>query len=119
MVFRASKKTKTTISLSDPIEAGEDGKGIKLIDVISDNEMLDERYEVKEEIQALKKHIDTVLNGVERQIIILRYGLSNQPPQTQQQVCEILNISRSYVSRLEKKALSKLKIKFTNSNDNF
>ena len=103
MHFRAEKKTQGTLSLCDPIDGEADG-GLTLNDVMADAFLLDDAYETKEETQLLYRVIGR-LGERERRILVLRYGLGGRAPLTQQEVAELLGISRSYVSRIEKKAV--------------
>lgn len=107
MQFRAGKKSQNDVSIQDPIDSEQDG-GLTLNDVMADSFNMHEDYERKEEAQALYRVLNR-LSGRERQIVILRYGLSGAGPLTQQQIADILKISRSYVSRIEKKALGILR----------
>ncbi|MEG2698061.1 MAG: RNA polymerase sporulation sigma factor SigK [Ruthenibacterium sp.] len=111
MHFRAGRKAQNTVSIYDSIDKDKDGNSLTLNDVVADTFMLEEAYETSEETAKLYSVL-SALPGRERRIIMLRYGLSGQPTLTQQQVADILNISRSYVSRLEKKALEKLRVEF-------
>ena len=109
MYFRSLKKLSTEISLSDPIDTDKDGNTLSLIDIIkTDDTMLDD-LEIDESRKALLLAVKEDLTPREREIIILRYGLYGKTPCTQQTVADIFGISRSYVSRIEKKALLKLK----------
>ena len=108
MQFRKVRKTPGTVSMQEPIESGRDGSGLTIIDVLPDDFMMDEDYEGREEIARLRQLVEG-LNGRDRQVIVLRYGLGGQPPMTQQEVAGLLNISRSYVSRIEKKAVGMLR----------
>lgn len=107
MTLRSGKKSQNNISFQEPIECDKDGNSLSIMDVVSDTANVNEDYEVKEEHEKLYAVV-AELCGRERQIIILRYGLSNVKPLTQQEVADILKISRSYVSRIEKKALERL-----------
>lgn len=97
MQFRAGKKSQNDVSIQEPIDGEQDG-GLTLNDVMADNFNMHEDYERKEEAQALYRVVAR-LSGRERQIVILRYGLSGTQPLTQQQIADLLHISRSYVSR--------------------
>ena len=112
MHFRAGKKSANDIHFSEPIDTDKDGNSLTLMDIIADDEDIDERVELMLDSQQLYKVINSALSGREREIIVLRYGLSGKPPLTQREVAKILDISRSYVSRIEKKALGILKEKF-------
>ena len=109
MYFRAQKKTSNDVSLSEYIETGGEGSALSLMDVVSDEEDLLERVSNREDLQRLCKAVDQVLDEQERQVIVLRYGLSGHQPHRQREVADKTGISRSYVSRIEKKALEKLR----------
>ena len=109
MYFRAQKKSSQDVSLSDFIEAGTDGAALSLMDVVSDETDLPEQVSTRQLLKKLCQAVDTALTPQERQVIILRYGLGTGTPLRQRQVAEKTGISRSYVSRIEKKALQKLK----------
>lgn len=114
MHFRAGRKAQNNVSIYDPIDKDKDGNNLTLNDVVADSFALEEAYETQEEISKLHKVLET-LQGRERQIILLRYGLSGQPALTQQQVADLLNISRSYVSRIEKKAIGQMRGAFADA----
>ena len=109
MHFRAQRKSSQNVSLSDYIETGSDGAALSLMDVVSDDEDLLEHISTREDIKKLLRVIDTHLTAQERQVILLRYGLGGNPPQRQRQVAQTIGVSRSYVSRIEKRALEKLR----------
>ena len=109
MYFRSQKKSSQDVSLSDFIETGNDGAALALMDVVSDEEDLLERVSNREDLRKLCKAVDTVLTPQEKQVIVARYGLGSGIPQRQRQVAQLTGISRSYVSRIEKRALQKLK----------
>ena len=109
MHFRAQRKSSQNVSLSDFIETGSDGAALSLMDVVSDDEDLLERVSTREDIKKLLSAVDTQLTPQEKQVILLRYGLGGNPPQRQRQVAQSIGVSRSYVSRIEKRALEKLK----------
>ena len=109
MFFRADKKNKGAVYISEPIEAGGGEGELTLNDVLADSLFVDEEYERKAEADRLRQLVDTRLDGRERQIIRLRYGFDGNDPLSQQQVADLLHISRSYVSRLEKKAVERLR----------
>lgn len=108
MYFRGQKKSASDVSLSDYIETGKDGTALSLMDVICSDEDLFEQLSDKEIYSRLHKTIDHCLEEREKKIILLRYGLGNRKPMTQREIAEECGISRSYVSRIEKKALQKL-----------
>ena len=109
MHFRAQRKSSQDVSLSDFIETGGEGAALSLMDVVSDEEDLLERISGREDLRRLCKAVDEVLDGQERQVIVLRYGLAGYEPHRQREVADITGISRSYVSRIEKRALEKLR----------
>lgn len=109
MHFRSQKKSSQDVSLSDYIETGTDGAALSLMDVVSDDEDLLETISRREAVQRVTQAIDTCLAEQERQVIQLRYGLGGNHPKRQREVAEITGISRSYVSRIEKRALEKLR----------
>lgn len=110
MLMRANKKTQGDVSLNDPIGTDKEGNQILLMDILSsDEEDVIREIDKREQIKKLYSNIDELLDDREREIINLRYGLSDGTPWTQNEVASMMNISRSYVSRIEKKALQKLK----------
>ena len=109
MHFRAQRKNAQDVSLSDYIETGNDGAALSLMDVISEDEDLLEQVTTREAIQQLRKVIGTCLTDQERQVVTLRYGLDGNAPKRQREVAQTCKISRSYVSRIEKRALEKLR----------
>lgn len=116
MYFRANKRRNNDISLNDSIGMDKEGNEICLIDVIPNNEeTLDELVFKNSSIQTLLEYLD-ILNERERKIIVMRYGLFNNETYTQKEIADLLNISRSYVSRIEKRALTKLYREFYKSN---
>lgn len=109
MYFRSQKKSAQDVSLSDYIETGSDGASLSLIDVISDDRDLLEEVSLRESVRKLYVAIDRELTPQERTVIISRYGLDGNPPQRQHAVAKHCGISRSYASRIEKRALQKLR----------
>ena len=109
MHFRAQRKSSQDVSLSDFIETGGEGVALSLMDVVSDEEDLLERISGREDLRRLCKAVDEVLDSQERQVVVLRYGLGGCAPHRQREVADITGISRSYVSRIEKRALEKLR----------
>jgi RNA polymerase sporulation-specific sigma factor len=112
MHFRSQKKLATEISLNETIDVDRDGNPLTYIDVISCDESLTVEIERKLSGDRALRYVNTLLNERERQIIVMRYGLYHTPPMTQREIAERLNISRSYVSRIEKSALEKLQSAF-------
>ena len=109
MHFRAQRKSSQDVSLSDYIETGNDGTALALMDVVSDETDLLERVSNRQQLKKLCQAVDEVLDDRERQVIIARYGLGGGTPMRQREVAKLTGISRSYVSRIEKHALEKLK----------
>lgn len=112
MYFRSAKKTAQDVYISDPIDTDKDGNTLTLIDVITDNSDIIEDLDLKIKLQKLQKYLNDTLTPRELTIIRLRYGLDGRQELPQREVAKKLKISRSYVSRIEKKALEKLKARF-------
>ncbi len=112
MFFRAQKKTGSEISIHETIDVDRDGNPLTYLDVISVDDTMAEDIDLCDYMTKTRELVGKVLSPRERQIIVLRYGLSGYQPRTQREVAKHLNISRSYVSRIEKKALEKLKDAF-------
>ncbi|MDF2889696.1 MAG: polymerase, sigma 28 subunit, SigK [Clostridia bacterium] len=109
MTIRASKKTKTEVSLHDPIGIDKEGNEISLIDILgSDSDVILDEVELKMQIKKLYQKMEKILKKREKVVIELRYGLSSGMVKTQREIAEMLGISRSYVSRIEKRAIKKL-----------
>ena len=114
MLFRSSKKQKGETFLHDPIGVDKEGNEISLIDVLSsDKDSVIDKVQTNIQIKALYSKINTALNEREGEIIKMRYGLVDGRCKTQREIAGLLGISRSYVSRIEKKALKKLKKELT------
>ncbi len=116
MWLRSGKKSQYDISLFEPIGTDRDGNEIVILDVVSDKEtdfadVLDQSIKIQKMYASLK----TILNPREYKVIVLRYGLFNSESYTQQEIADMLNISRSYISRIEKKALKKLYAELQNA----
>ena len=109
MYFRSQKKSGQDVSLSDYIETGADGAPLELMDVVSQEEDLLEQVSTRQMTRQVCRAVDRVLSDQERTVIMLRYGLGGQQPHRQREVAEKIGLSRSYVSRIEKKALQKLR----------
>ena len=113
MYFRSKKKCSREVSLYEPIGTDKEGNQIQLVDIVEvDEKDIVEQLELKRQILRLYELIPDVLDEREKEILRLRYGLNNHKPVTQRELAEKLHISRSYVSRIEKKALEKLKNNF-------
>lgn len=116
MYFRSNKKNNNILSLNDSIGFDKDGNEINLIDVLQDKtpDIIEVLHD-KDNISKLKKYLQD-LSFREKEIIIKRYGLFNQKEQTQKKIAKDMGISRSYVSRIEKRALTKILRSFINNN---
>ena len=112
MHFRSQKKQGITVSLNDAIGFDKEGNEINLIDVIKDKQRdLFDDLEIKNNVSLLNKYLK-ILNEREKEIVIKRYGLYNTREMTQKEIAKELKISRSYVSRIEKRALTKMLTEF-------
>ena len=110
MNIRSNKKNKMQVSLQDPIGVDKEGNAISLMDILgTDVDYIVDKVELKMKISKLYEKIEQILTERENEIIKLRYGLTPHGYKTQREIAQKLNISRSYVSRIEKKALKKLK----------
>ena len=108
MYFRSQRKSAGDVSLSDALDNDGEG-GLSIQDVLYEEDDILERLALKEDSRRLRKLVSTELDSREREIVSLRYGLGGKPALPQREVAAKLGISRSYVSRLEKKALEKLR----------
>jgi RNA polymerase sporulation-specific sigma factor len=110
MMLRSGKRLAKEVYLYDPIGSDREGNEINLLDIIEEAEVdIVENIVLEDDIKKLYHMIGKVLTDREREIICLRYGLSNRKEVTQREIAGMLGISRSYVSRIEKKALKKLR----------
>ena len=108
MYFRSNNKNNKNISINEPIGFDKEGNEITILDVLKmPKPDFAEELQIKDNIELLKKYIKC-LNGREKEILIRRYGLNNNSEQTQKEIAKDLKISRSYVSRIEKRALTKI-----------
>lgn len=112
MHFRSQRKSASDVSLSDYIETGKDGTALSLMDVVCQDDDLFDRVSNREDVRLLRQYIDQVLDPREQKVLTLRYGLDGKEPLPQREVAQQCNISRSYISRIEKKALEKLRSAF-------
>lgn len=112
MYFRNQKKTAQDVFISDPIDTDKDGNALTLIDVIADESDIAEEIDKKIKLEKLRVIMSGCLDEREKSIIEMRYGLGGKEELTQRDIAKRLNISRSYVSRIEKAALEKLRRKF-------
>ena len=118
MYFRSAKKTAGDISLSDSIDTDKDGNSISLMDIISSDEDMLEQLSNQETCCRLERYVTETLTSQEADIISMRYGLGGKAPLTQRETAAKCGISRSYVSRIEKRALQKLKKRFEDDDVN-
>jgi len=118
MFYRSNKRNIKNVSLSDSIGFDKDGNEINLIDIIKDNttDMADDLH-IKNNIELLRKYLNT-LNDREKEIVVMRYGLNNKAEKTQKDIAKEMGISRSYVSRIEKRAITKILREFIKNKDN-
>ena len=112
MHFRNLKKSSQNVSLEDAVDIDKDGNTLKLMELLSIDDDFADNLDKKLNLQKINKYLTETLTKRELQIINLRYGLNGSKPLTQREVSSIMNISRSYVSRIEKKALEKLKARY-------
>lgn len=112
MYFRSKKKTAQDISMNDPIDIDSEGNPLTLMDIISVDDTIADDIDLKMKTGTLYKYIDEMEDEREKMIIILRYGLYGKEPKTQKEIADMLDISRSYVSRIEKKVIYNLRRKF-------
>ena len=109
MQFRSRKKTAQDISVNEPIDTDSEGNPLTLMDIIStEDEIVEDIYKMTM-LKKLSREIEKMKDPREKSIIMMRYGLDGQKPMTQLEVSKKLNISRSYVSRIEKRALKELR----------
>lgn len=117
MHFRYSKKSSQDISLNETIDTDKDGNPLTLLDIMSVDDNIIEELDMKFNRSKLAQFINEELDEREKQIIIMRYGLNGRKPMTQNSVAKKMNISRSYVSRIETKALKTLRKRFETSSN--
>lgn len=117
MHFRYSKKSSQDISLNETIDTDKDGNPLTLLDIMSVDDNIIEELDLKFNRSKLAQFINEELDEREKQIIIMRYGLNGRKPMTQNSVAKKMNISRSYVSRIETKALKTLRKRFETSSN--
>lgn len=110
MYFRSQRKLQGEVSLTDTLEAAGDGGTLSLMDVIAVDDHMLEDLDTRDACAKVRRCVQTCLTPRERMIITMRYGLDDRPPRTQREIAGQCGISRSYVSRIEKKALEKLQV---------
>lgn len=119
MYFRSQKKQQNEVSINDTIDMDKDGNPLTYLDVISTEENIADKIDLKIHTTKLLRLVDEILDKRELEIVTLRYGLRGYKPLTQREVAAHLKISRSYVSRIEKHALEKLRDAFGNMRPEF
>ncbi len=112
MYFRGKKKDSNVVSVNEPIDSDSEGNPLTLIDVIYTEDTISDDIDLKNKTKRLYELIEQIIDEREREIIIQRYGLYNTKAYTQREIAKRMNISRSYVSRIEKKVVEELKDKF-------
>lgn len=117
MHFRNAKKAAQDISLNEAIDTDKDGNPLTLLDIMSVDDNILDNLDTKLNSKKLGQFISEELEPREKKIILMRYGLGGEEPMTQKEVAKVLNISRSYVSRIETKALKKLRRRFETSSN--
>lgn len=115
MLLRSDKRRSREMSIYEPIGKDKEGNEINLMEIIGSSEdSVVENYELRQDVKRLYEAVESSLTKREREVIILRYGLYGNEEITQREIAEKMNISRSYVSRIEKRALEKMKAVFDN-----
>ncbi len=109
MYFRAGRKRAQDVSLSELIETGSDGAALEIMDVVAGEEDLLEDLNARENARLLRAAVGRCLTDQEKEVVCMRYGLFGCSPRKQREVADALGISRSYVSRIEKRALQRLR----------
>ena len=112
MFFRSQKKLSCEVSINETLDVDRDGNPLTYIDVISAEDNINKNLDLKIHAERAYRLIDEVLDERERRVIVLRYGLGKIPAMTQREVADAMQISRSYVSRIEKRALEKMRERF-------
>ena len=115
MHFRGGRKSSQDVSLNDAIDTDKEGNPLTLMDVLAVDETFADDLDFKIKSSKLKEYINSELEEREKKIIVLRYGLNGKEPLTQREVAKLLGISRSYISRIEKKALQLLRKRYDKS----
>ena len=110
MHFRSQRKLQGEVSLSDTLDAEGEGNSLSLMDVLKVDDNMLEDLDTRDACVKVRQCVQTCLSPRERMIITMRYGLDDRPPRTQREIAGQCGISRSYVSRIEKKALEKLQV---------
>lgn len=109
MYFRSQRKNTGNISLSDSLDPEDESGALSLLDILCEEDDMADRIGSEDQCRALRRAVFTELDERERKVLVLRYGLDGKEPRTQRETAKFCSISRSYVSRIEKKALEKLR----------
>lgn len=109
MYFRNNKKLSQEVSFSEPIDTDSEGNPLTLMDIIYIDDTIVDDIDTKNKLNKLSEIINNIKSQREKEIIVKRYGLNGMKPLTQREIADYLNISRSYVSRIEKKILTEIK----------
>ena len=117
MHFRSSKKSAQDVSLSETIDTDKDGNQLTLLDILAVEDDILDNLDRKLNTQKLGQYIKDELTEREQRVIVMRYGLDGSKPVTQKDIAKLMNISRSYVSRIETKALKKLRKRYDSSSN--
>lgn len=112
MHFRSKKKDSNVVSINEPIDTDSEGNPLTLFDIVYCEDTISDDIDLKIKTKKLYSLLEEITNERDREIIIRRYGLYNKKEQTQREIAAELNISRSYVSRIEKKVINELREKF-------
>ncbi len=112
MYFRSAKKRAKDVSINEEIDSDADGNALTLMDTMAEEDTIVDDLDTKIKKEHLMQYINEVLSPREKQIINFRYGLDGKEPLAQREVAALLGISRSYVSRIEKKALAELRKRY-------
>ena len=112
MFFRNNRKSSQDVSLNDTIDTDKDGNPLTLMDIMASDMDVAQDVDTKLHLEVLNAYINEVLTPREKEVIIKRYGIGGGKVQTQRELAKKLNISRSYISRIEKKALEKLRSRY-------
>lgn len=112
MFFRSGRKSALDVSINEPIDTDKDGNTLTLMDTMAVDDTIIDSIDIKMKSEKLYGFLESSLTRREREIICMRYGLEGRRPMPQRVVAKRLGISRSYVSRIEKKALEKLRAEF-------
>ncbi|MDR1630909.1 MAG: RNA polymerase sporulation sigma factor SigK [Oscillospiraceae bacterium] len=109
MHFRNMKKSAQDVSMNEPIESDSEGNPLTLMDIIQVDDEIVENLNLQIDIRRIRAYVDEIKNERDREIIKMRYGMDTDHPKTQREVAKEMDISRSYVSRIEKRVLNQLK----------